>query len=309
MYAIREKSGRHLIAALALTGALLLRPPLAAQDGDTRPQASVQGADSAWNVTQARGRVEEVDFTTDEGTWMSADISPDGRWILFDLLGHVYRMPSAGGSAEALTQSSGVATNYHPQYSPDGSRIVFVSDRAGQSNPWLMNADGTDPRPVFLDLDTRVVEPTWTPDGRAVVLRQQALAGSERSSGIWMYGIDGGPVRELLGASQRGAAWPSLSRDGRYLYYHLSVGPDDLVKGAYQLRRLELETGRISEVTTGTDQAQYRGSSGGAIAPEVSPDGRWLAFARRIPDGTISYRGSRMGSPHGSFRARSTVRS
>ena len=90
---------------------------------------------------------------------------------LFDLLGHVYRMPSAGVSAEVLTQSSGVATNYHPQYSPDRSRIVFVSDRAGQSNPWVMNADGTDPRPIFLDLDTRVVEPTWTPDGQAVVLR------------------------------------------------------------------------------------------------------------------------------------------
>ena len=136
-----------------------------------RPQSSVQEPDSAWDVTQARGRVHEVDFTTDEGTWMSVDVSPDGRWVVFDLLGHVYRMPSAGGSAEVLTQSSGVATNYHPQYSPDRSRIVFVSDRAGQSNPWVMNADGTDPRPIFLDLDTRVVEPTWTPDGQAVVLR------------------------------------------------------------------------------------------------------------------------------------------
>ncbi|MDH3272720.1 MAG: amidohydrolase family protein, partial [Gemmatimonadota bacterium] len=83
--------------------------------------------------------------------------------------------------------------------------------------------------------------------------------------------------------------------DGRYLYYHLPDGPDDMVKGAYQLRRLELATGRISEITSGTDQAQYRGSSGGAIAPEVSPDGGLLAFARRIPDGTISDRGHRVG--------------
>lgn len=226
---------------------------------------------------------------------MSVDVSPDGRWVVFDLLGHIYRMASSGGSAEVLTQSSGVATNYHPQYSPDGSRIVFVSDRGGQSNPWIMNADGTEPRPVFLDLHTRVVEPTWRPDGRAVVLRQQALAGSRRTSGIWMYDLGGEQARELLGANQRGAGWPSISRDGRYLYYHLAVGPDDMVKGAYQLRRVELANGQISEITTGTDQAQYRGSSGGAIAPEVSPDGRWLAFARRIPDGTISHRGHRIG--------------
>jgi Tol biopolymer transport system component len=288
------KAGSLRIAALGLMCALVLRSPVTAQRSDGVGPL-LQGVDSVWNVTEARGRTYEVDFTTDEGTWMSVDVSPDGRWVVFDLLGHVYRMPSEGGAAAALTQSSGVATNYHPQYSPDGTRIVFVSDRGGQSNPWVMNADGTDPQPIFLDLDTRVVEPTWTPDGRAVVLRQQALAGSERSSGIWMYRIDGEPVRELLGASQPGAAWPSLSRDGQYLYYHIAVGPADMIKGAYQLRRLDLSTGRISEITTGTDQAQYRGSSGGAIAPEVSPDGRWLAFARRIPDGTISYRGHRIG--------------
>lgn len=295
MYTTHTEAVPHRIVALALTSVLVLSSPLVAQNRDTRLQSLAQNTDSTWNVTQARGRVYEVDFTTDDGTWMSVDISPDGAWVVFNLLGHIYRMPSAGGLAEVLTQSSGVATNYHPQYSPDGSRIVFISDRAGQSNPWVMNADGTGPRPIFLDLDTRVVEPTWTSDGRAVVLRQQALAGSERSSGIWMYRVDGEPVRELLGADQRGAAWPSLSRDGQYLYYHLAVGPDDMVKGAYQLRRLELVTGQISEITTGTDQEQYRGSSGGAIAPEISPDGRWLAFARRIPDGTISYRGHRIG--------------
>ena len=308
MYTTHTEAGPHRIVALALTSVLVLSSPLVAQNPDTRLQSLVQRTDSAWNVTQARGRVYEVDFTTDEGTWMSVDVSPGGAWVVFNLLGHIYRMPSAGGAAEVLTQSSGVATNYHPQYSPDGSRIVFISDRAGQSNPWVMNADGTDPRPIFLDLDTRVVEPTWTSDGRAVVLRQQALAGSERSSGIWMYRVDGEPVRELLGDNQRGAAWPSLSRDGQHLYYHLAVGPDDMVKGAYQLRRLELATGRISEITTGTDQEQYRGSSGGAIAPEISPDGRWLAFARRIPDGTISYRGHRIGPSHRALRARSEFR-
>ncbi len=292
-----------LLGVVLATGMTAAAGPLAAQQ-----------AGETWDVTAARGRSYTVDFTTDEGTWMSLDVSPDGRWIVFDLLGHVYRVASDGGQAESLTQASGAAVNVHPRYSPDGSRIVFVSDRGGQSNPWVMGADGSDPRPVFLDLDTRVVEPTWMPDGRRVVLRQQALAGSTRGSGIHVYDVPDAPGpstgdavgrpnapdptdvtgRRLLPPSER-AAWPSVSSGGRYLYYHVSTGAADMLKGAYQLRRLELETGRVSEITTGVDQAQYRGSSGSAIAPEVSPDGRWLAFARRIPDGTISWRGLTVG--------------
>src|SRR5207253_450210 len=49
-----------------------------------------------WDVTQPRGKTREIDFTTTEGTWMSADLSPDGRWIAFDLLGHIYTVPAAG---------------------------------------------------------------------------------------------------------------------------------------------------------------------------------------------------------------------
>src|SRR5689334_4146934 len=83
------------------------------------------------DVTLARGQTRDIDFTTNEGTWMSVDISPDGAWIVFDLLGHIYRMPAAGGEATAITQNSGVALNYQPRISPDGKLIAFISDRRG----------------------------------------------------------------------------------------------------------------------------------------------------------------------------------
>src|SRR5580658_7083344 len=91
-----------------------------------------------WDVTKARGHTRDIDFTTSEGTWMSVDISPDGQWIAFDLLGQIYRVRSQGGQAECLTQDSGVAVNFHPRFSPDGKRIAFISDRKGQNNLWLM---------------------------------------------------------------------------------------------------------------------------------------------------------------------------
>ena len=281
--------------------------------------AGAQRPDSTWDVTRARGQVREIDFTTSEGTWMSSHVSPDGRWVVFDLLAHVYRVSIDGGQAESLTQGSGVALNYQPRYSPDGRLIAFISDRNGQNNLWVMNADGSNPRAVFTDQNVRAAEPSWSADGQYIYVRRSSVGrgggGAAGGNGIWMYHRDGGVGMEIVGTRAPGAAWPSASSDGKYLYFMERTpgelvswaysgdtnpeGDDDLVgdlmQGAYQLRRLELRSGTITPVTSGEASRQYRLSSGGAIAGEVSPDGRWLAFARRIPEGTITFKGHEFG--------------
>ena len=151
---------------------------------------SAQDETEAWDVTLARGDTRDIDFETDEGTWMSLDISPDGQWVIFDLLAHVYRLPIAGGEAESLTQESGVALNYHPKFSPDGTRIAFISDRAGQNNLWVMDADGSNPRQVQNSSETRVTMPEWTVDGEYILVTQDG--------GIWMYHHDGGEGVEVV---------------------------------------------------------------------------------------------------------------
>lgn len=255
-----------------------------------------------WDVTLARGETREIDFETDEGTWMSVDVSPDGRWIVFDLLAHIYRVPIEGGRAEALTQGSGVALNYHPKFSPDGTRIAFVSDRGGQSNLWVMDADGGNPRQVQKSRDTRVTMPEWTTDGEYILVVQ--------GGGIWMYHEDGGEGVELVSSSEGSASWPSVSADGRYLYYQVrtpgqtvqwsvdDIGSglvQDALQGASNLRRMDLETGEVTRVTSGSASRQYRLSSGGALGGEIAPDGRHLAFARRLPDATIEWKGHQFG--------------
>lgn len=260
-----------------------------------------QKAETPWDVTQPHGQTREIDFTTSEGTWMSVDISPDGHWIVFDLLDHIYRVPATGGDAQCLTQDSGIALNFQPRFSPDGNYIAFISDRRGQNNLWLMDADGKNPRPVFIDKDVRVLEPAWTPDGQYIIVQRQNLRDASMlfiNAAIWMYHRDGGEGVELLGKDAN-AFWPSVSPDGKYVYFHVGLCPGlpafgqmDPTKGCFQVRRLELRTGQIVDITSGmADWPTLRGSSGGAIAPQISPDGRWLAFARRIPDGTISYKG------------------
>lgn len=275
------------------TGAL----PILAQE------AGAPDSSAAWDVTLARGQTREIDFTTAEGTWMSLDISPDGNWILFDLLGHVYRVSAeGGGDAELLTGGTGVATHYHPRYSPDGSEIAFVSDRTGQNNLWVMNADGSEARAVFTEPMVRAVEPAWTPDGEYILVRRTQIGQGTTpgSTGIWMYHKDGGKGIEVVGDDQPSPAWPSLSADGRHLYFHVYTGPPglqgrDALAGHWQIRRKDRLTGEVTNITHGTAAQQVRGSSGSAYAGELSPDGRTLAFARRIAGGTISYRGHRFG--------------
>lgn len=287
-------------AAAALLATAAFSAPALAQHED--------GSDAAdWDVTLARGDTREIDFETDEGTWMSVDVSPDGRWIVFDLLAHIYRVPAEGGRAESLTQESGVAVNYHPRYSPDGTRIAFVSDRGGQSNLWVMDADGSNPRQVQTSRDTRVTMPEWTADGEYIAVAQ--------GGGIWMYHQDGGTGIEVVSSDGGSAAWPSVSEDGRHMYYHVrtpgqtvpwavdrtGAGPindavvRDALQGTMNIRRMELGTGSVTQVTSGVPSRQYRLSGGGGFSGEVSPDGRRMAFARRLPDATIEWKGHEFG--------------
>ncbi len=285
---------RHLTTNLAL---VLSASVLTAHQ---QPSAPPRDSDPAWDVTRARGETRSIDFVTSEGTWMTVDASPDGKTLVFDLLGHVYTIPVDGGDARVLTGDSGVAVNFQPAYSPDGSRIAFISDRSGQNNLWIMNADGGNPRIIEQNLEARHSLPRFTSDGRFVLARRSALGEERRGSEIWMYAVDGGRgVALTRQADHNNATEPSPSPDGRYVFFTIEVPDvDDPAKGRTQLRRLDLSTGDVLRVTEGTERGpggDARLSSGGAFAPRPSPDGRQVAFGRRLASGTISFKGKQLG--------------
>src|SRR5690348_17108191 len=83
-----------------------------------------------------------ISFTTNEGSWMSVDVSPDGQTIIFDMMGDLYSMPITGGKATPVTK--GLAYDVHPRYSPDGKKILFISDRSGADNVWCFDTEKKD---------------------------------------------------------------------------------------------------------------------------------------------------------------------
>ncbi len=277
--------------------------------------ASLEVREQTWDVTQPRGRSRTIDFMTDEGTWMSIDVSPDGSWLVFDLLGQIYRLPISGGEAVALTENTGIALNFHPAISPDGRRIAFISDRGGQSNVWTMNVDGSNPRPVLTDLATRFVDPEWAPDGKSIVTsrvyRTPGRGWHRQTMTLWELPLEGGEPRQLLGGNLTHYEAPSFSPDGRYLYYHVSYSTGEgngLLTTGHRIQRLELATGRAANVRGPTESAELssefldalrrtpyagdvEGDAPAALTPELSPDGRFLAFAQEVPGQTFSYRG------------------
>ena len=290
-------------AARALGGALLLFA------GCTPP-----ANDPSVTLMPPQGTPRVIDFTTDEGTWLSLDVSPDGQWIAFDLLAHIYRVPITGGEAETLTQNSGMALNFHPAWSPDGRRIAFISDRQGQNNVWVMDADGGNPRPVFLDHDTRFMAPAWAPDGsRLVAVRVYPTPGRgwhRQISEIWELPLEGGEPKRLLADRLTQYDSPRFSPDGRYLYFQVSYSTGEglgMLVAGHRIQRMELASGQVENVrTTGparlspefVEALRQTGWAAdnaidppAALVPIPSPDGKQVAFALERRDTAFTWRG------------------
>ncbi|MDQ3068151.1 MAG: amidohydrolase family protein [Acidobacteriota bacterium] len=241
-------------------------------------------APAKWNVNEPFGPATPISFETDEGTWMNLDVSPDGRTIVFDLMGDLYVMPAGGsGSAPATRVLGGAAFEMQPRFSPDGKRIAFASDRGGLWNIWTMDVGGGDLKQVSREQRWFINSPAWSPDGRFIFARRHFVAQRSLGAGeVWMFhasGSDGLQVTEKV-SFQKDQGEPAVSPDGRYLYYSKDVTPGvnfeynkDPHGVIYAILRRDLQTGQ---------ERMFASSAGGSIAPRPSPDGRHLAFVRRV---------------------------
>jgi imidazolonepropionase-like amidohydrolase/Tol biopolymer transport system component len=249
----------------------------------------VNAQDKKWDVSNPGGLdYQSHSFTVTEGTWMNLDVSPDGQTIAFDLLGDIYTMPISGREATCIR--SGLAWEVQPRFSPDGTQLLFTSDAGGGDNIWMMQVDGSNARSVTKESFRLLNNATWMPDGDHFVARKHFTNTRSLGAGeLWVYNIHGGDGIQLTKRKndQQDVNEPSVSPDGRYVYFSEDLYPGgyfqynkDPLKQISAVRRYDRKLGRMEEVT---------GGSGGACRPQISPDGNWLAFVRRVDTKSVLY--------------------
>lgn len=229
------------------------------------------GQEREWTLDEPGGPTTLLDYVASEGTWMSVDVSPDGKLIAFDLLGHIYEMPFDGGEAKRLTD--GRSWNVSPRYSPDGTRLAFTSDRTGSHNVWTIDRASGKLSSLSHSSDN-VFRPTWMPDGRRVIASTPA--------GLTAYGVQGETTVLLENRSGVAAVEPRgntvyFEQGGRPLYL-FEFNPYVVNNSGTRIDRYDMTSGEADV---------HLERPGGAFNPTLSPDGGRLAYLTRDVDETV----------------------
>jgi len=215
----------------------------------------------------------KIKLDTDEGTWMSLDVSPDGTTIVFDLLGDLYELAISGGQATRLTE--GLAFDSHPKFSPDGKTILFESDRSGGPNVWLMDRESKEFTQLTKGNTDGLQSADWAPDGKYIVASK-----GNRNKKLFLFHKDGGSGAQLIKKPDNlKTIEPAFDKTGRYIYYsqRRNAWQYNAQFPQYQLGRYDRETGETETITS-----RY----GSAFTPTLSPDGKWLVYGSRWNDAT-----------------------
>ena len=131
-------------------------------------------------------------------------------------------MNADGNGAKRL---AGAASNsFNPAWSPDGQEITFQSQRDGNFEVYVMNADGTAPRNLTRNPANQDGSPAWSPDGRKVAF----LRWDGGSSGdIYVMSADGGGLRRL---ARNATGEPGTQELPWFTGFHCSVSPDTIFR-------------------------------------------------------------------------------
>ncbi len=218
------------------------------------------------------GRTFEFNLT--EGSWISLDVSPDGETVVFDFLGDLYSMPISGGEATRLT--SGMQFDSQPRFSPDGNKVVFISDASGGEGVWILDLESDEKKQITKGKNDEYQSPDWSPDGKFIIASKDTPGNHK----IWLYHVDGGSGTALVKEpGNLRMTEGAFSPDGRYIWFSRRTGTWNYNASLpqYQIATYDRKTGDI------TIQGSRYGST---FRSTPSPDGKWLVYGTRHDEHT-----------------------
>jgi Tol biopolymer transport system component/tRNA A-37 threonylcarbamoyl transferase component Bud32 len=214
----------------------------------------LSGQGRLWKVSAHGGQPEPL--PVGQGGACFPSLSRDGRRLAYtqaDTNGNIWRYEvrgTTGRSAPPTKLIASTGSNFDPQYSPDGKRIVFVSDRSGSREIWVCDSDGSNPRQLTSFGGPHVGVPFWSPDGRQI----RFVATPESGVGWYVVSEEGGQPRRVTDLE----TW---SRDGKWIYFTSNK------TGTWQVWKRPAEGGNAVQVT----------KQGGGD-PWESPDGKTVYY-------------------------------
>jgi Tol biopolymer transport system component/DNA-binding winged helix-turn-helix (wHTH) protein len=233
-------------------------PPQWSSDGQSVIFASLRnGQSTLWKVS-ADKRDTPVQFNY--AGW-NPSVSRRALHLAYTRVAHglnvwtmdLSRLP-AQGDRVLISSASQTDQGPGPQYSPDGSKIAFMSDRSGTMEIWIADRDGNNEYQLTAVGDAGT--PRWSPDGRSIVFD----ASGRRVSMIYSISLEGGSPRPLTeDRFGEEAVCPSWSRDGRWIYYSHN----------HQVWKVQASGGKAIQLTQQGGHAGFE-----------SPDGKYLYYAK-----------------------------
>jgi len=226
------------------------------------------GDSSLWRLPASGGALKRLEIA---GAGFNPALSREGNRLAYtrdrsDFNIWRVQMPGAGTAkptSAPLISSSRLEAN--AQYSPDGKRIAFGSDRSGTTEIWVSDGDGSHAVQVTTLGKAESGTPRWSPDGRRIAFDWNV-------AGHWdIYTVNaGGGGLQRMTTDSFDHNIPSYSLDGQWLYFASSR------TGRYEVWKMPAGGGDAVQVT----------KNGGQTAFE-SADGKWLYYTKEDPSSSL----------------------